>query len=164
MRYLFLICGLLFAGSCPAIEAGKPAPPLVAKLSDGTQFSLEQHRGEVVILDFWACWCAPCVEELSALRKAHEKYASQGLTILAINTDDPEDMAKVAKITPGLPYALARASDVKADGYGRIWRLPMTFVIDRQGLLRVDGGAGSRHAYDLPTLEKIIEPLLAEKH
>ncbi len=155
-----LVAGLLLAGVAPAIEVGRAAPPLDAKLPDGSSFSLAQHRGEVVVLDFWACWCAPCLQELSALHALHDKYHANGLTILAINTDDAEDQAKVRKITQGLPFPTALAHDVEAEGYGRIWRLPITFVIDRQGLLREDGGAGPRHSYDLPTLEAMVKPLL----
>lgn len=162
MRALSLLALLFVSLTCHAIGADQPAPPLTARLIDGHEFSLARHRGEVVVLDFWACWCAPCLDELEALKQLDAKYRGQGLTILAINTDDPEDRAKVEHITQELPFALAMAADVEADGFGRIWRLPMTFVVDRAGVLRLDGGAGPRHSYDLPELEAILQPLLAE--
>jgi peroxiredoxin len=160
-RLLALVLGLFCVAAASAIEVGEPAPELKARLADGAEFSLAAHRGEVVILDFWACWCAPCLQELEALKTLHQKYGPRGLTVLAINTDDPEDLAKARKIAAGFPFPSASAADVQAPGFGRIWRLPITFVIDRAGVLRHDGGAGPRHAYDLPALEAMVEPLLA---
>ncbi len=161
--------GLLFAGlllstlDVQAIEVGRPAPSFMATLLDGTRFDLAAHRGEVVIVNFWATWCAPCREEMPAFDALQQAYRDQGLQIVAVSMDDPELRERVLKLAQGFSYPMAMAGDTQAAGYGRIWRLPISFVIDRQGLLRVDGGIGERKAYDLPALLRDIGPLLLEQ-
>lgn len=162
-------CGsLLFAGlllstfDAQAIEVGHPAPDFTAILLDGSRFDLAAHRGEVVIVNFWATWCAPCREEMPAFEALQRTYRDQGLAIVAVSMDDPELRERVLKLAQGFSYPMAMAGDTQAAGYGRIWRLPISFVIDRQGLLRVDGGIGARKAYDLHALLDEIGPLLRE--
>ncbi len=145
-----------------AIEVGHPAPSFTATLLDGTRFDLAAHRGEVVVINFWATWCAPCREEMPAFEALQRTYRDQGLVIVAVSMDDPELRERVLKLAQDFSYPMAMAGDTKAAGYGRIWRLPISFVIDRQGLLRVDGGIGERKAYDLHALLNAVGPLLRE--
>ena len=145
-----------------AIEVGHPAPSFTATLLDGTRFDLAAHRGEVVVINFWATWCAPCREEMPAFEALQRTYRYQGLVIVAVSMDDPELRERVLKLAQDFSYPMAMAGDTKAAGYGRIWRLPISFVIDRQGLLRVDGGIGERKAYDLHALLNEVGPLLRE--
>lgn len=155
---------LLAAVAVPMTQAapviGQPAPALQATLLDGTRFDLAAHRGDVVVLNFWATWCEPCRAELPAFEQVYAAHRGEGLTMLAVSMDDPELRARVAKVAADFSFPVATVSDTQAAGYGRIWRLPITFVIDREGRLRVDGGSGQRRAYDRPALERELEPLL----
>jgi cytochrome c biogenesis protein CcmG/thiol:disulfide interchange protein DsbE len=144
-------------------DMGKPAPQLTAKLLDGDNFNLSQEIGNVVIINFWASWCAPCREEMPALETYYSQHKGEGLKIVAVSMDDPADEAVVRKIMSTYSYPAAFKREANYKGYGRIWRMPMTFVIDRQGLLRKDGSVGEPKV-DLPTLEKIVTPLLTSAH
>ena len=150
------------AANAAAIGEGKPAPALQAGLLDGSAFSLDEHRGEVVILNFWATWCVPCRAELPAFADYYNRHRSEGLTVLALSMDDPEDLAKVRNVAKALPFPVALYGEARAQDYGRIWRLPITFVIDRRGVLRVDGGRGALTTFDASLLDKTVGPLLRE--
>jgi thiol-disulfide isomerase/thioredoxin len=161
-----LVVTLIFA-AVPAFAAGgpklgQPAPTLHATLLDGTHFDLAAHRGEVVVVHFWATWCAACQVEMPALEAFRAAHAQDGVTIVAISMDDPENRAQVATALVRYGFAGAMAGDAQAAGYGRIWRLPISFVVDRRGLLRADGGAGAEKVYDLAALEREVGPLLRD--
>lgn len=141
---------------------GATAPAFHASLLDGSEFDLAAHRGEVVVLHYWATWCAPCQVEMPALEAFRAAHAGEGLAIVAVSMDDPENRAQVAAHAQHLGFGIAMAANVHAGGYGRIWRLPISFVIDRQGRLRADGGSGAEKVYDLPALERDVGPLLRE--
>lgn len=163
-RRLRVLCFafLLLPLGASAIRAGEPAPAFTAKRLDGADFDLAAHRGEVVILNFWAIWCVPCRVELPAFDAFYAAHREDGLTVIAISMDDPELRARVTQLSRDYRFPAAMVGDVQAAGYGRIWRLPITFVIDRRGVLRVDGGVGEGRPYDLPALEREVGPLLKE--
>ncbi|NGY05385.1 peroxiredoxin family protein [Solimonas terrae] len=154
---------LLASPGWAASLAGKPAPPLTATTLDGLKYSLQQHRGEVVIVNFWATWCGPCRVELPAFEAFYQAHHDDGLSVLAISVDDADQTARVRALAQDFDFPVALGADVQAGGYGRIWRLPITFVIDRAGVLRIDGGVGARVTWDLSSLEKQVGPLLRER-
>jgi len=155
---IFLTIGWWPQFVLPATE-GEPAPQMNVKLLDGTLFKLTDNAGKVVVVNIWATWCAPCRAEMPALEAYFRQHRDDGLVLLAISMDDPRDEAKVREFAKAysFPAALARDADIK--GYGRIWRLPLTFVIDRQGVLRKDDWYGDP-GLDVPLLEKTVTPLL----
>jgi thiol-disulfide isomerase/thioredoxin len=142
-----------------AASEGQPAPPMNAKLLDGTLFKLTDNAGKVVVVNMWATWCAPCRAEMPALDAYFRQHRNDGLVLLAISMDDPRDEAKVRDFikTFSFPAALARDADIR--GYGRIWRLPLTFVVDRHGILRKDDWYADP-GLDAQLLEKTVTPLL----
>jgi peroxiredoxin len=141
------------------IAEGKAAPAMDLKFLDGSRFALAEQTGKVVVINFWATWCAPCRAEMPAFDAYYRQHQAEGLQIIAISMDDPKDEAKVREVMRAFsfPAGLVRDSNIK--GYGRIWRIPLTFVIDRRGILRRDGWYGEP-GIDLPLLEKIVTPLL----
>jgi peroxiredoxin len=159
-----LVAGFLMMMAMPwalaSLEVGKPAPPLEAKTIDGKNFSLADAAGKVVIVNFWATWCDPCRKEMPAMETYYKKYKDKGLRILAISMDDPEDADKVREVMKSYSYPAAFQRNADYSGFGRIWRMPMTFIIDRQGILRKDGDVGPP-SIDLELLEKVVTPLLA---
>ena len=78
-----------------AAETPQAAPSLSGRLLDGKNFQLAAHRGHVVILHFWATWCAPCRAEMTVLNDYYRKHRSEGLDMLAISMDDRVDLDKV---------------------------------------------------------------------
>lgn len=142
-----------------AVEVGKPAPILETKLINGKSFKLGEEAGNVVIVNFWASWCAPCREEMPALETYYQQHKAEGLRIVTISMDEAADDDKVRQVMRSYSYPAALSREANYKGYGRIWRMPMTFVIDRHGILRKDGSVGEPKI-DMPTLEKIVTPLL----
>ena len=160
-RTVLLLSALLLNADLQAKgpEVGKVAPPYQIKLLDGSRLSDADLHGDVVILNFWATWCVPCRAEMPALEAYYQKYRAEGLKVLAISMDDPGDEAKVRQVMSAFSFPAAMARDANFKGYGRIWRIPLTFVIDRNGILRKDGWYGNA-GIDLPMLEKTVSPLL----
>jgi thiol-disulfide isomerase/thioredoxin len=152
----------LLLGACSlalAATEGKPAPSLHAKLLDGSALDLANEQGKVVVVHMWATWCVPCREEMPALDAYYRQHRNEGLILIALSMDEAKDEAKVRDLAKdfSFPVGLARNADMR--GYGRIWRLPLTFVVDRHGVLRKDQWHGDP-GLDAPALEQNVTPLL----
>jgi thiol-disulfide isomerase/thioredoxin len=156
----FVLCGILICQPLSASMEGKLAPPLEAKTLEGTTIRMVDLRGNVVIVNFWATWCEPCREEMPALDAYYQQHKAQGLRILAISVDDEKDDALVRALAKKYSFSVAFARNANFKGYGRIWHVPLTFVVDSDGILRKDGGAGEVFRIDLSTLEQYVTPLL----
>jgi thiol-disulfide isomerase/thioredoxin len=153
---------LVLAGSVAqarSVAEGAPAPPVEAKLLDGANLTPVDYSGKVLVVNFWATWCGPCRAEMPALEAFYGKHRAEGLQVIAISMDDPKDEAKVREVMRAYTFPAALSRDAKVKGYGRIWRLPLTFVIDRRGVLRKESWYGDP-GLDLPLLEKTVTPLL----
>jgi len=162
IKWLLLGILLFIHFQANAIEEGKAAPSFSAELIDGKSFNLESVKGDVVIVNFWATWCPACRQEMPAIESYYLKHHSQGLRVIAVSLDDPSDEVKVRDVMKSFTFDAAMEEKSQHKGYGRIWRLPLTFVIDRKGILRKDGWYGPV-GIDQPLLEKIVTPLLEEK-
>jgi cytochrome c biogenesis protein CcmG, thiol:disulfide interchange protein DsbE len=144
------------------LKEGASAPRAVIKTLDGAHIDTAQLEGKVIIITFWATWCEYCHEELADLSTYYRDHAQEGLSIVAISVDEAEDAAKVRERARSYPFSVALLADADVSGYGRIWRLPLTFVIDRRGILRRDGWASSP-AVTRAQMEETITPLLRDK-
>lgn len=166
-RLLSLILGLLLLTlslSARALEVGSPAPDLSGTLLDGQPFALHPAapgtaRAPVVLIHFWATWCEPCRREMPILDAYYRRHRDQGLVILAISLDDPGARAQVRQTLASYGFAGAMARDMGYPGWGRIWRIPVSFVVDRQGILRHNGWSGPAE-WTEASLESQITPLL----
>jgi cytochrome c biogenesis protein CcmG/thiol:disulfide interchange protein DsbE len=115
--------------------------PLIAKqaasfsltLFDGKVIRLEDLRGKVVFLNFWASWCIPCRAEAKTLEAAWQKYKDRGVVFLGVNVQDKEEDGRAFIKEFGITYLNGRdASGKTAVDYG-VWGIPESFFIDRQG-------------------------------
>lgn len=161
----FLLAGILLVSSAvPALaeslRIGAAAPDFTVKTLDGRPLNLASLRGKVVMLNFWASWCPPCRAEMPALEQFYRQYQKEGLEIIGVSVEDRSDEAKVRAVATAYTYPLGLIADASLEGYGRIWRLPLTFVIDRTGVLRKTDwsgeqpiNAGSLNEYVLPYLK-----------
>jgi len=143
------------------LRVGEPAPPATLVTLDGQRISTTELHGQVVILTFWATWCAPCRDELPLLSDYLAAHAEAGLRILGFSLDTREELAEVRRVAQSLRFPVGFLGDSSAAGYGRIWRLPVSFTIDRRGLLAEDGWQEKNPAWTRQRLDQLVAPLLA---
>lgn len=154
------ISGWSLTAGAASLAVGKPAPPLVLRTLDGRSISSRDLLGKVVILTFWATWCGPCREELPLLSAYAARHAKQGLEVLAFSLDGPEDLPAVQQVAAGLSFPVGLLGSAWAGEYGRMWRIPVSFTIDRGGLLVDNGWDDKAPVWTSERLERIVTPLL----
>ena len=152
------IAGLLWSGiqearsSRPVLTGQKEAPPFRLEKFGGGSVSSTELKGKVVMLDFWATWCGPCISEMPILLKLASEYEAKGVVFLAASRDDPS-IAKVQvgmfidQRAPALARYAAFADDGTADAYS-VSAIPTMVLIDRKGQLHASYlGAASERAW-----------------
>ena len=159
------IRGLLRASDAEAeeLQVGTRAPPVTLATVDGARISSAELLGSVVILTFWATWCAPCRDELPLLSRYATEHAAAGLRVLGFSLDTPDDLAEVRRIAQSLHFPVGLLANSSAPGYGRIWRLPVNFTIDRAGVLIEDGWKLKQPSWTAERLEQVVTPLLERR-
>jgi len=125
-------CG--FALAAPSIDA--PAPTLVLSELGGQTFDLSKLRGKVVLVTYWATWCAPCKKEMPVIDAFYRRYHERGLEVIGISADRPQDFAKMRKMSNALAYPTATLDQIADNGFGPPEGFPLTYVIDRDGVIR----------------------------
>lgn len=152
---------LLFTAAC-----SKPSPTLGAAPAwrlnnlEGKPMSSEDLKGKIVVVDFWATWCPPCLEEIPGYIALQKKYEAQGLVIVGISLDQGgPDVVKPFAARTGINYPLVMGDDAVVAAFGGIEGIPTTFLIDRQGMIR-DRKVGMEPTAEY---EKKIVALLGEK-
>jgi len=123
-----------FAFAAPAID--KPAPELVVKVLDGETFDLAALRGKVVLVNYWATWCAPCRKDMPKLDAFYRRYHRQNLEMIGISVDRDADLKKVRKVMATLAYPVALLKGISVDGFGPPDGVPITWIIDSDGKVR----------------------------
>jgi cytochrome c biogenesis protein CcmG/thiol:disulfide interchange protein DsbE len=138
---------------------GEPAPEIeLPPLAGGPERSLDDWRGQVVVLNYWASWCEPCREESPLLERWHQRISKRNATVLGIDvldvTSDAEDFIDEF----GLTYPQLRDKDGSTQEDFGIVAYPETFVIDRQGRI----AASRRGPVDEEFMRDNVTPLLRE--
>ena len=145
------------------VRVGQPAPAATLVTLDGKRLSTQELKGQVVILTFWATWCVPCRDELPLLSTYAAEHAAQGLSVLGFTLNTPDEMEQVRAVARTLSFPVGFLEHSSAPGYGRIWRIPVNFTIDRAGRL-VDDGWKDRHpVWTRERLARVVTPLLEAK-
>ena len=153
---------LLFL-SAPAfaiLQKGQTAPPLKVTTTTGQQVTLANYRGHVLVLDFFATWCAPCRESIPHMINLNRKYGRQGLQILGMSVDEGGEKALksfIAEKKINYPVALTD-EDLQAD-YG-LRSVPTLFVINKKGVVAEKFQGYSDEMGK--SMEALIRKLLAE--
>jgi cytochrome c biogenesis protein CcmG/thiol:disulfide interchange protein DsbE len=119
-----------------APEIGEAAPELVLTAIDGTGIDLAKLRGKVVLVNFWATWCAPCRKEMPTLDAFYRRHRSQNFELVGISIDFARDAAKMRKVAAGLAYPAVGINDIAVNGFGPPEGVPVTYVIDGEGIIR----------------------------
>ncbi|MGE0357568.1 MAG: TlpA family protein disulfide reductase [Burkholderiales bacterium] len=133
------------------------APPLALATPAGGRIDLARLRGKVVLVNFWATWCAPCVEEMPALARLRSRLSSRGFEVLAVNQGEMPARVEAFVERTGLDLPILMDRDKAAAKAWKVRALPTTFVIDAAGRIRLsaEGELDTGEA-----LEAAIVPLL----
>ncbi len=147
------------AGSRLAAAEGL-APDFNLPRLDGGTLQLSSLRGKVVLLDFWATWCAPCREETPHFVELQSKYSAQGLQIVGVSMDDGPEPVREFQRELQVNYPLVMGDAKVGELYGGVLGLPITFLIQR------DGRIYKKHigATNPAVFEKEVAELLASGH
>ena len=142
------------------LRVGREAPLATLVQLDGTRLSTADFVGQVVILFFWATWCAPCHGELPLLSRYFDEHAAAGFRILGFSLDPPESLSEVRAVAASVSFPVGLLANSNASGYGRILRLPASFTIDRAGRLVSDAWKERSLAWTRQRLAEVVTPLL----
>lgn len=165
MKKLVLIAALL-SGACgdvkSAADVGASAQDFTARDVDGNTFRLSDHIGkEVVLIDFWATWCQPCLAEMPHLQKMYDAYKSKGFLVVAVSMDGPESIADVPAFAKrnqmGFTVLLDEDSSI-ASIYNPRKSAPLSAIIDKSG--RITAVREGYNAGDEAFVEKDVQKAL----
>lgn len=137
-------------------STGRSAPEFSVSLLNGTQKRLADYKGKVLVLNYWATWCAPCKAEMPMMSRFHQRNKARGFEIIGIVTRDPVLPYQLKRVAAALSYPLAMNLTGK---YGIIRNaVPTNYIIDRKGIVRY----AKAQTFTEDDFKKLIEPLLAE--
>jgi len=153
------VAGVLIAGVFffrPSASVGGVTPNVTLRDAYGTSVNLRDYRGQVVVLDFWASWCPPCIAAMPAMDRLYHRYASQGVVIFGVNVNDNRDPAQtMAEL--GVSYPLLVNGESAAQQFG-VRGIPTIVVIGRDGKIQhLSSGWGPGKEAEL---ERVIQGAL----
>jgi cytochrome c biogenesis protein CcmG, thiol:disulfide interchange protein DsbE len=123
-----------YSGTRPS-RVGAAAPDFTVRDSDRA-VKLSQLKGQVVVLNFWATWCPPCVEELPSLMQMQQRMKSKGVTVLAVSIDADEGSYRQFLKDHNVNLLSVRDPDQKSSGLYGTFKFPETYIVDRNGVVR----------------------------
>lgn len=155
------ILTLGLAASVAAVETGARAPELAGRTLDGQPLRMANLRGKVVIVDFWASWCAPCREEMPVLERLYQRYREQGLVVVGVSVDRTERNARGFLRRTRVSFPIIHDSDHAIANRYSPPKMPSSYIVDRRGVIRyVHEGF---RAEDGPRMEREVRTLLRER-
>jgi len=159
VKLLLGLCVGVSAAQSPVATTSllhKQAPQFVRTDLENRKLDLRAYRGKVVLLDFWATWCASCQIEMPRFVAWQRQYGPRGLQIIGISMDDDPALARKLYKKMKLNYPVAMGNERLGQLYGGVLGLPLTYLIDSQGNVQ----ARFRGETDLNSIEEQFMPLL----
>lgn len=142
----------------PPARIDKPAPALTLEALDGSQVSLQDFEGKVVLVNNWATWCPPCRAEMPELNSYYQEHVDQGFLVVAIEAGSPQENVQSFVDSTGINFPVLLDPKTESLKGFQNASLPNSFVIDREGQLRLTWTGAINEA----TLEEHVNPLLEE--
>jgi peroxiredoxin len=133
---LFFIIANLLSASTLAIELDQNAPDFTLKSLNGENLRLEEYRGKVVLINFWATWCGPCRQEMPILDRIRQRYQGAGFEVLGVNVEgkDPKARKIAKKMGVSFPILFDDSQQISADY--NLQGMPFSVLVDRAGQVR----------------------------
>ena len=138
---------------------GHPAPGFSRQDLQNHAVDLNAYRGKVVLLNFWATWCGPCLTEIPHFAEWQHQYGPNGLQVIGVSMDDSDSPVRAANARRKLDYPIVMGDERLGAAYGDVLGLPVTFLIDTEGRVR----ARYQGASQLSSMQRQIEALLPRK-
>jgi len=158
---LLIVATLLPANLFALPRAGQPAPNFKVTSTSGQTISLNNYRGYVLLVDFFATWCTPCRASVPHIVEMNRKYGKQGLQVLGLSADEDEGQALKSFVDEHhINYPVALANESVQTSFG-IRSVPVMFVINKKGdIAEIYRGFNDEIAH---SMELLIKKLLSEK-
>jgi len=135
-RIAAVVAALALALPALAADPNGPAPQFTLASKAGSDISLSQYKGQVVMINFWASWCGPCRQEMPLLESIYKKYNRMGFTMIGVNVEpDSKAADEWLKATP-VSFPILYDRDSKVSKLYNVAGMPSTVIIDRNGNLR----------------------------
>jgi len=160
MAVLVALASLGLAGAAPAkLSAGSVAPQFARADVGGRPFDLQAHRGKLVLIDFWATWCAPCIVAIPHLMELKKRYGPRGFQIVGVSMDDSVTPVKEVAAQYRFNYPIVMGDAKLGQLYGGVLGLPVQMLVGPDGkILQIWRGEIAPAA-----LEKAIQTALKKK-
>ena len=136
LQWVLSLSLILGAGVVSAKEMNEPAPDFTLKSRQGENLRLEDFRGQVVMLNFWASWCGPCRQEMPLMDEIYEQYKDLGFTVLAVNVDENREEAHRFLDSVPVSYPILYDPESRVSEQYNVQAMPTTVMIDRNGNAR----------------------------
>ena len=138
-----------------ATDEGKPAPAFSLKTLDGQSVALADFQGKVVLLDFWATFCPPCVDALPELQALHKRYEAKGFAVVGVTVDDRLPLVAKATKRAKVTYPIVQSTPAVWNAY-KVNALPSLVLVGRDGtIVKRFGGEADRETM-LAAIEKAL--------
>lgn len=139
-KWSVLVASLVFAAGVQAAgfepRAATPAPELAARDLAGASRTLADYRGKVVLLNFWASWCPPCLREMPSLERLRARMAGRPLEIVALDSAETADEVKAYLSRMALGFPVLLDPDGSNTRRWKVFALPTSFLLDAEGRVR----------------------------
>jgi len=122
--------------SAQAVGVDGQAPDFTLESLDGTNLRLQERRGEVVLINFWASWCGPCRQEMPILDRLHQRYQDAGFSVLGVNVEGKRKPAEKIAKKSGVTFPVLIDAGQKVSKTYELEAMPTTVVVDRNGKVR----------------------------
>lgn len=145
-----------------AVPKPVTAPGFTLKDMDEVEHSLKDYSGKVVLINFWATWCPPCLREIPSLERLYQNYQDKDFAVLAVNQMETGDhvFAFTGQLDVDPSFTILFDRESKVSQSYRVNGLPTSFLVDKKGKIRFRAVGGRE--FDHPEVEKQINQLMAE--
>ena len=122
--------------SAHAVGLKEEAPDFTLKSLEGSNLRLEEYRGQVVLINFWASWCGPCRQEMPLLDRLHHRYEDAGFAVLGVNVEGEVEPAQEIVDKTNVTFPILIDDGQKVSDMYDLQAMPTTVVVDRDGVVR----------------------------